>query len=231
MYNNTARINKYVHPFKQVLEGAQTLSNYYGYTPLKKGDYLPEIAHPASHILFPGGRENKNQLGDITPVNLKDLSVENRPLVILFRPTYHQQILPHIELLETLQKDIQVMGGSLLIISNAGIRDLGRQLQEHKALWVLSDPHNSVAEQFGLFTPDNPIGDWLSGIDDNIPLPAFYLVLPNGAISYHYVDYNFRTYQGSADEIYQQGFVRQLLTQIYQNSQTLRRPGKRAYVI
>lgn len=229
MYSNTARINKYVHPFTQVLEGAPAISNYYGYTPAKKGDYIPTVTHPASHILYPGNKERENNAEDISPIALRDLGTQDRPLVIIFRPTYNQEVLPQIGLLETFQKDIQVMGGSLLIISNAGIRDLKRQLKEHNALWVLSDPLNSIAEQFGLYTPDNPIGDWLSGIDDSIPLPAFYIALPNGEISYHYVDYNFRTYQGSDSEIYQQGFIRQLLTQIYQQSHSLRHPGKRSY--
>ena len=229
MYNNTARVNKYVHPFRQALEGVPMVSNYYGFSPIKKGDYLPQVYHPSSHIIFPGNREKENNAEDITPVRLKELTAGNRPLVIVFRPLLNHEPIQQVEFLETLQRDIQIMGGSLLVITNAGIRELRRQLKGHNSLWVLSDPHNTLAEQFGLYTPDNPIGDWLSGIDDHIPLPAFYIVLPDGQLSYHYVDYNFRTYQDNLTEIYQQGFVRQLLTKIYQDHQAIRRRGKTAY--
>jgi len=219
MHTSTARVNKNVRPFTQILEGTPSVSNYYGFSPLKKGDLLPVIKHPASQIIHPGSSIQENLPKDITPVELAALGNGKRPLVILFRPTFNHNPFGQIEFLNTLQADIQIMGGSLLIVSNAPIRDLNRQLHQFSHLWVLSDPHNSLAEKFGLFTPDNPIGDWLSGIDDNIPLPAFYVVLPNGEISFHYIDYNFRTYQGNQEDIYQQAVIRQLLTRVYQDAQ------------
>jgi len=227
MSHTTARINKHVLPFTQILEGTPSLSNYYGFTPLKKGDLLPVITHPNSHIIYPGAKTDQEGIQDITPVSLLELSHVNKPLVIAFRPTIQHIPVEDIAFLDSFQRDIQIMGGSLLVVSNANIRDLRRQLGLHNHLWVLSDPHNSLAEQFGLYTPENPIGDWLSGIDDNIPLPAFYVVLPNGEISFHYVDYNFRTYNGQAGDIYEQGFVRQLLTRIYQDAHYLNH-GKKA---
>ena len=228
MSHTTARINKQVLPFTEVLEGTPAISNFYGFTPLKKGDLLPAIHHPNSHILYPGIGRDQQDIKDLTPVSLFSFSPVNKPLVIAFRPALQQILAEDIKFLDSFQRDIQIMGGSLLVVSNAHIRDLKRQLGQHNHLWVLSDPHNSLAEQFGLYTPENPIGDWLSGIDDNIPLPAFYVVLPSGEISYHYIDYNFRTYNSQADDIYGQGFVRQILTRIYQDAHYLNHGQRKA---
>ncbi|SEA04866.1 Peroxiredoxin [Arachidicoccus rhizosphaerae] len=229
MSQSTAKVNKHVLPFTEVLEGAPSISNYYGFSPLKKGDLLPVITHPGSHIIYPGVKPEQQTVKDITPVSLLELSHINKPLVIAFRPSIQHTPKDDIHFLDSFQRDIQIMGGSLLVVSNANIRYLRRQLGQHNHLWVLSDPHNSLAEQFGLYTPENPIGDWLSGIDDNIPLPAFYVVLPSGEISYHYVDYNFRTYSPESGEIYQQGFVRQILTRIYQDAHYLRHGQKAVF--
>ena len=49
-----------------------------------------------------------------------------------------------------------------------------------------------IAEKFGLFDIENPLTNWLSGIDDiNTSLPALYVVSPDRKIVYHHIDYQF----------------------------------------
>lgn len=227
---NSFKINQFVSPFHEVLEGGSTIRNFYGFNPLKTGHQIPEFLHPLNETLRLGELEKETPGPVIESADIRswDLLSGNRPLVLAFRPAVNHEAIPQLDFLEDLKSDIQVMGGSLVIVSSASIRDLNYQLKNRYGVQILSDPQHSLAEKFGLYQPDNPIGDWLSGIDGDISLPAFYVVVPTGEISYHYVDYNFRTYINSA-ELKQQRFVRQLLTSVYQNAQPANRRTKQAY--
>lgn len=227
------------NPIIQTGEGAQPISNFYGFTPLKSGSLLPHFLHPSSLLRHPVTQyvtTNSNTYPEDEPVlpgltSSKSLFITERPLVIIFRPVFLENDFNQQVFLEALEADIQVMGGSLLVITNASVRNLTRQpggQLRRSSYQILSDPQNSVAEKFGLYHPDNLPGDWLSGVDGDIALPAFYLLNEQGIIDYHYIDYNFRTYTPLPDSS-DNGVIRKLLTKVYQNSQKTNRRFKVAF--
>lgn len=227
MSSNSIKINQYVTHYKEALRARKTIRNFHGFTPLKTGQRIPDflqtpLVGPIGPSLAPFKTPFNEQQQSL------DLFVNGRPTVLIFRPIFQSDGEAQKAFLSSLQTAIQVMGGSVFIITNAQIRDLGPSLGPHHARQVLSDPNNGIAESFGLYHPDNQISDWLSGIDGDVSLPAFYLINPNGVIGYHYVDYNFRTYQPGA---YRSGqtFVRQLLNKVYQNAQKTSGPLRVAY--
>ena len=227
MLTNSNRINQYVTPFEKALTSGKTIRNFYGFTPLKTGQHIPDfLQSPASIATGISLNQFKTPLN--TSANALELFVNNRPAVLIFRPIFHHNGSEQKAFLSSLQEDVQIMGGSVFVITNANTRELSNHLGTHPAQQILSDPANTIAESFGLYHPENLIADWLSGVEGDISLPAFYVINPNGKIGYHYIDYNFRTYQQDA---YQNGqaFVRQLLTKVYQNSQKSSRRFKVAY--
>lgn len=225
MISNSIKINQYVTPFeKKALTTGKNIRNFYGFTPLKTGqnipDFLPSQANKPGWLSLNLFKTTLN-----TKSNSLALFINNRPVVLIFRPIFHQNGRAQKAFLASLQEDIQIMGGSVFVISNASTRELKDHFGEHHRFQILSDPNNSIAESFGLYHPDNLIADWLSGVEGDISLPAFYVIQPNGVIGYHYIDYNFRTYQLESS---QNGpsFVRQLLTKVYQNTQKSTRHKK-----
>ncbi|MDE1190912.1 MAG: redoxin domain-containing protein [Arachidicoccus sp.] len=208
----SVKVNTFVKPFNETAQADTQLSisNYYGFQPLKTGNRAPYFHHPVTQTLFPKNNNHRS---------LSRLKY-TKPVVLIFRPIFHNDADIQRLFLESLQADINVMGGELMTVTNASIRDLLANLQQDNRLHIFSDKENNISTQYGLYNAENPVTDWLSGIEGDISLPAFYIINPNGKIVYHYIDYNFRTY--GYDNIYGQLFIRQLLTNVYQNAQKLK---------
>lgn len=209
----SVKINHYVRPYQEALVNVQSApSNYYGFQPLKAGNKAPYFHHPVSQTLFPAA--NRHHTTTSKQLNF------NKPVVLVFRPVFHNDADVQRLFLESLQADVNVMGGELLVVTNATIKSLTANLQRTNTLHIFSDPDNEIARNYGLYNAANPLSDWLSGIEGDISLPAYYILSPGGKIVYHYVDYNFRTYD--YEHFDGQLFVRQLLTAVYQSAQQLR---------
>ncbi|ANI88777.1 hypothetical protein A9P82_05430 [Arachidicoccus ginsenosidimutans] len=219
----SVKINNYVRSFDKTDDGSEPISNYYGYTPLKSGNSVPYFHHPLEKVLYP---KNKNKtkfvFNELTTSH--EILNNEKPVVLVFRPIFHNDADIQRLFLESLQADINVMGGKLTIITNATIRSLSAGLHQPNSLHIFSDTENKIAELFGLYNSENQISDWLSGIEGDISLPAYYVINPDGKIVYHYIDYNFRSYK--YDHFDGQHFVRQLLTNVYQNAQRLKQLEK-----
>lgn len=55
--------------------------------------------------------------------------------------------------------------------------------------WFIDD-QNTIAEQFGLYNEDNPLTNWLSGIDNDAAIvPALFAVLPNRNLVHAHADF------------------------------------------
>ena len=209
----SVRINHYVRPYQEALVNLQSApSNYYGFQPLKSGNKAPYFNHPVSQTLFPA--TNRRRTDAANRLNF------NKPVVLVFRPVFHNDADIQRLFLESLQADVSVMGGELLVVTNATVKSLTANLQRTNTLHIFSDPDNEIARNYGLYNAANPLSDWLSGVEGDISLPAYYILSPGGRIVYHYVDYNFRTY--NYEQFDGQQFVRQLLTAVYQSAQRLK---------
>ncbi|WP_207632886.1 redoxin domain-containing protein [Foetidibacter luteolus] len=190
-------------------------SRHYGYYPLIKGNTAPSFylhgqdgiaRHLASGTL-------SNELF----ISIQDFLDYQQPLVLTFYNGRQGQE-PAVKALESLQADIQVMGGRLVVLTNTSARYFKKALRHQNNLTIFYDRDNAIAELFGLYDAFNPLWQWVSGVEqDDLPLPAFYVISPDRQIAWHHIDYNLLTYTN--DNFAQQPFVRDLLTAVYHTHQ------------
>lgn len=117
--------------------------------------------------------------------------VREKPLVISFYcPCWGRYAKPYLDQLTALCGQLQSAGADLLVFSNEPLRSLLRQIPTLD-FRVAYDAQFSVARQFGVYSEEDPIWDRVSGISDEVFTPALYVVGPDRAITYHFLDENF----------------------------------------
>ncbi len=185
----------------------------YRYEPLVKGNIAPEIKlHKKDAIL-----NSSTGISTTEPViSARDLSKYGRPLVVLFYNALHKNI-PDITKLISLNKDVRVMGGSMLVLTSTEPAYFNKiQLQEN-TLPVFYDEGNRAAEQFGLYNAENPLWNWVSGIEDEkLPLSAAYIISPARKIIFHHIDYSFELFSA---KVFEDEFVRALLSGVFHSTE------------
>lgn len=182
----------------------------YNFTPILTGGKIPNFEFKSKNVLF---RQNSFFLPN-KEASFQDFYDNNVPLVFAYWPI--TQKITNVSQWESLAADIKIMGGELVILTNADKNYFTRSIRERSKLTIISDKNFSIAEGLGLYDNFNPLTDWISGIEENIPLPAFYITTPTGDIKAHHIDYQFKTLKTNLEEI---SFVRKLLTTIYNLAQ------------
>lgn len=191
--------------------GNGTKQDTFNYLPLLSGDKFPEFELPKSAIITKqSDLENPFSLTAVS-----EFVRGSKPWVIAFLSITDK--IERLEELESFQADIQVMGGSLIVLTNGHVQDFTRRIRNLQTINIYHDQDSLIAEKFGLFDTVNPLYDWISGIEHNIPLPAYYVISPDKEIVFHHVDYTLKTING---QIGDRPFVRNLLTSVYNVSQT-----------
>jgi peroxiredoxin len=189
-------------------------TRHYGYYPLIKGNTIPAFyLHSEDGI---ARHLASGSLANELVISIQDFLDCNQPLVLAF---YNAQLgkVPDIKALESLQADVQVMGGKLVILTNTPARYFKKAIRHQHSLTIFFDRDNAIAEQFGLYDAFNPLWQWVSGVEhDDLALPAYYVITPDRQITYHHIDYNLNTLKGGLSS---QNFVRELLTEVYRSSQ------------
>ena len=149
----------------------------YGYYPLLKGDIAP---------LFHFNNE--------AFVSLQQYLDLQQPLVIAFYDGSNKG-LQSFNALASLQVQVLENGGNLIVVTNNTTRAFRKNLTQLNNLTVFFDSDNEIAEKFGLFDSENPLTNWISGVDDvNATIPALYVVAPDRQIVHHYIDYQFNLF-------------------------------------
>ena len=116
---------------------------------------------------------------------------ENQPLVISFYcPCWGRYARPYLNSLINLNKGLQAVGATLVVFSNESPRSLVRQVGD-LAFTVAHDASFTVAKRFGIYSEDDPIWDRISGISEEVFIPALYVVDASRTIAYHFLDENF----------------------------------------
>jgi peroxiredoxin len=112
------------------------------------------------------------------------------PLVLAFHSIhwngYGNRLL---EDLKDIYADIRVMGGQLLLVTAEEKKYFdeatgGLQLP-FASIW---DQHNHIARKAGVYSPSDPIWDRISGVNEDVPTPAVYVLTPSLKIAYSAVD-------------------------------------------
>lgn len=207
MSNNIASVQQ---AFTPILGNASLPPNEQTnqHLPLLTGDLLPKFILEKTFAI-------SNTLSGAVPAtaSLQDFVTDDNPLVVAFLSLTER--FSHAAALASLQADIKVMGGRLLVITNGTRNEFSHRLRHDGKLDIYHDHHGRIAQQFGLYDRENPLSDWITGVEADIPLPALYVISPAQKIVFHYVDYTLRTVNGDYGD---KSFVRNLLTAVYEHS-------------
>lgn len=183
-------INKY--PFFDLSEIVPdpdyTIRSYKPLNPVKAGNYVPDF------ILNPqGGNWQQFYNGSEThgPILLRHLL--DKPLVIAFYSRHWKNPgIDHLKQLNTIQYEIKANGGNLLIIVDEKDEDLQNKAWEHNlSLNFYYDTDNEIAKKFRIYSDDNPAWNRFSGIDENVPLLATYVIDASRQVVYDHLNLNF----------------------------------------
>ena len=192
----------------------------YNYQPLLSGDKFPSfVLNRGSFITI----KDKDLFGQPF-TSLQDILDYPQPLVLAFLSVKDRIV--DIGSWKSFQADIEIMGGRLLIVTNGDSKQFTSKTRKEAQLNIWQDKHQQLVEDARLYDVQNPISDWLSGVDDDIPLPAFYIVGRDSNILFHHIDYALKTVDGK--NFSDSPFVRNLLTSVYQSSAARSAPLRKA---
>ncbi len=135
----------------------------------------------------------------------------NQPLVLAFFSIHWNGYgEKHLQQLQDLYADIQVMGGQLLVISADGRKELEHLVKKLNLTFPLAiDKNHQIARSAGLYLESDPLWDRVSGIEENAPPPTVYVIGQSQYISYAFIDHYLQQTINSRD----------LLSQVYSAGQ------------
>jgi hypothetical protein len=152
----------------------------YGYYPLLKGNFAP---------LFHFNNE--------AFVSLQHYLDLQQPLVVAFYDGFNQNLQSYNALL-SLQVKVLENGGNLIVVTNNTTRAFQKGLSNLNNLTVFFDIDNEISEKFGLYDAENPLTNWVSGVDDaNTTIPAIYVIAPDRQIVFHHIDYQLSLFRNA----------------------------------
>ena len=194
----------------------------YNYKPLAAGDIAPSFTLSADGGLL--SDIHSNSFSRERFISLHDFLDYGQPLLIFFSGAATRAAL-QAKQLEALQKKTEQRGGRLLILTPVALRHIKRQLKESGSLSVFHDRDNAIAEAFGLYNDQNPLWQWVSGIEEEEEtLPGFYVIAPDRTITYRFVDFRFSLHSNSS---YQPlAFMNELLEAVDNASRSYRQPER-----
>ncbi len=100
--------------------------------------------------------------------------------------------LEQLKQLNAIQYEIKANGGNLLVITPEKDEELNAKAWEHNlSLSFYYDTDNAIAKHFRVYSEDDPAWNRFSGIDENAPLLATYVVDTAKQVVFDHVDINF----------------------------------------
>ncbi len=183
-------INKY--PFFDITEiiadNDLEFKSYNPLFPVKTGNLIPDLSLNKAYAnwqQFYNGSETHG------PVLLRHLL--EKPLVISFYSHHWKDFgLKQLKNLNAIHHEIKASGGNLLIITPEREDGLQAKAWEHNlSLNFYYDNDNAIARQFRVYDEDSPAWGRFSGIDENAPLLATYVLDSYRQIVFDHVDLSF----------------------------------------
>ncbi|UTA70006.1 redoxin domain-containing protein [Emticicia sp. 21SJ11W-3] len=156
--------------------------------PLLTGSNAPDITFKKDMGIW----QQVSYRFNYTQATIKSI-MDNKPLVISFLSGgWNNYGLKHLKLLSQAYPEILALGGNLLVIVHAMYQDVREMVQYFEIPFnVIADPHNEISEKFGLFSKDVPVWDKVSGISEEVPIPATYVLNQYANVIYHTIDEDF----------------------------------------
>ncbi|MDR6562033.1 MULTISPECIES: redoxin domain-containing protein [unclassified Arcicella] len=118
-----------------------------------------------------------------------------RPLVLsFFSPSWNNYGEIHLELLQKAHKRLKNIGAEILVMTDVLPEKLDALANEYKLGFnICHDRNNEIAELLGVYSKDYPIWQRITGISNEVPLPATFIIVPNLLIIYSFVDDDFES--------------------------------------
>jgi peroxiredoxin len=155
--------------------------------PVRAGDVVPDFIFEKDNYRW---QQFQNGIEVHNPVPLRQLL--NKTLVLAFYSSAWQgHGLDMLKQLSAVQDEVRSNDANLLVVHSEKSRKLKELAWDNS--WSLSfyfDAGNNIAERFGIFSENDPVWNRFSGIDQNVPLLAAYLIAPYGSILYDHIEWN-----------------------------------------
>jgi peroxiredoxin len=161
---------------------------YRALKPVKAGNYIPDLKFLNDYTRWQSFFNGAQTHG---PISLRQLL--KKPLVIAFY-SHHwkEQGFELLQQLNNIQQEIRANGGSLLVISDERTDELSKQAWANSfTLNFYHDEEKNIAQQFRIYSDNDPVWNRFSGIDVNAPLLATYIIDANKQVIYNHIDYDF----------------------------------------
>lgn len=164
--------------------------NYQSLKPVKTGNTISRINFDFAYARW---QNFLNGVADDSFVATKQLY--GQPLVISFYSKHwNGKGVSYLKQLNALRKEVEANGGNLVIISaEAPGEELAEMaFKNNLSLTFYFAQNNSIAEQLGVYSENDPIWNWFAGIDLNVPLLSAFVVGMENIIVF---DHNYRDHE------------------------------------
>jgi peroxiredoxin len=155
--------------------------------PIKAGSFFPEFFIDEEHIINRATLLNNIKQG----TSLHRLT--SQPLVVAFYSYnwngYGDKLL---ELLKNSYTAIAAAGARLLVLSSEGKKQFMAVNPDPLPFDVVYDAQNCIAGKAGIYLASDPVWGRVAGINEDVPVPAVYLITPSLEITYEFTDNWFR---------------------------------------
>lgn len=130
-------------------------------------------------------------------VELRALVATTPTVLVFYRGGWCPYCNKQLAQLKEVEPILKELGIALVAMSPDSLEDLKKTVQKHELTYKLvSDTNLQVAKLFGLAyaTKSEDFGDKPGGKPwkAELPVPAVYLVAPNGRVLYQYVNVNYK---------------------------------------
>jgi peroxiredoxin len=156
--------------------------------PVKAGNIVPDFNLNNEYTLWQRFSHGAETHG---PVSIRQLL--NKPLVIAFYSRHWLNYgLQQLIQLDALQAEIKAHGGNLLIVAAEKDEQLNKTAWENSlSLNFYYDVANKIAEEFRVYSDNDPVWNKFSGVDTNVPLLATYVINSSRQVVYDHIDTDF----------------------------------------
>ena len=123
-------------------------------------------------------------------LSLPELLAQGPIVVSFYCPCWGAYARPFLTALTKLATDVREKGGQLVVFTNENPKSLIKQT-DLSTILLAYDSDNAIARRFGVYSETDPIWDRVSGISEDVYVPAVYVIDRFRRIQYHFLDENF----------------------------------------
>ncbi|RKR80417.1 peroxiredoxin [Mucilaginibacter gracilis] len=153
--------------------------------PVKAGNNIPEMLFSKD---FGKWQQYVNGAKATGPIPFAKFNAQ--PLVVAFYSQYWGQAgITQLLHLNKLHHEVKAVGGNLVVVIPHKETLLPKLAWKHElTLTFYNDQQNDIARQFRVFNEDSPAWNLFTGVDENVPLLATYVLNAANQILYDHLD-------------------------------------------